>query len=177
MFKFSGTNATILNSQVNDPWGKSPFHVSTPTKKVTSFRAADGAVIALIDWDHSSPVMEFRGKKIKIKEWLPLKKDDKTSRTFVHEGKHYDWITREQTVYLEPSDRPGHHIAIWRDPTGVTELEVFQEALVTAGMLEACLLAVVLMQSGNSLGDGSSGSYYPSVGIAIGTVIGGLLSH
>lgn len=80
-------------------------------------------------------------------------------------------------LQLEPSDRPGHHIAIWRDPTGVTELEVFQEALVTAGMLEACLLAVVLMQSGNSLGDGSSGSYYPSVGIAIGTVIGGLLSH
>ncbi|THH17434.1 hypothetical protein EW146_g3375 [Bondarzewia mesenterica] len=176
VFKFSGTNKTILNSQVDDPYGKSPFSVSTPKKKVTTFRAVDGTVIAVIDWDHSSPVMEYRGNKIKIKEWLPLKKDDKSSRTFVHEGKHYDWNTRDQIVYLEPSDRPGHHVAIWRDPTGVAEVEVFQEALVIPGMLEACLLAVMLMQSGHSFGESSGGGGYPSIGIAIGTVIGSMIA-
>jgi len=173
-FKFSGNKTTILNSEVQDPHGKAPFVVSS-TKKHTTLRAADGNVIALIDWSHSSPVMDYRGSKVKLKEWFPINKE-KLGRILTHEGKKYDWITRNEVVYLEPLDRPGHSVAIWRDPTGITELEVFQDALVVPGMLEACVLCVVIMQSGRSLGDIAGGSGFPSFGIAVGTVIGGLLS-
>lgn len=62
-------NETILNCQVDDPFGRTPFTITTE-KKVTSFKASDGNPIARIEWDHSSPVMMYKGEKVKCREWL-----------------------------------------------------------------------------------------------------------
>lgn len=68
-FKFSGTKQTILNSQVMDPYGKVPFNVVSD-KKHTTVRASDGTTLAVVDWNHSTPVMHYGGKKLKCREWI-----------------------------------------------------------------------------------------------------------
>ncbi|KAI0265907.1 hypothetical protein BC834DRAFT_824458 [Gloeopeniophorella convolvens] len=170
IFKFTGDKKTILHSQVMDPYGKSPFTVVSD-KKHTTVRAADGTTLAAMDWDHSSPVMHYQGQKLRCKEWIPYHKETQ-SRTLTHAGKKYNWVTRNETSFLEPSDRPGFPVVIWRDPTGQVEVEAFQEALVVPGLLEAAIISVVIMQSGHPIGDvaGKGGS-----GINLGIILGGSL--
>ena len=57
---------------------------------------------------------------------------------------------------LIPTDRPGLAVARWKTESGSDELrlKIFQEALVEPGLLEAIVLSIVLLQSGNSFGDG-----------------------
>ena len=68
-FKFSGTKKTILNSQVMDPHGKVSFNVVSD-KKHTTVRASDGTTLAVVEWNHSIPVMQYGGKQLKCKEWI-----------------------------------------------------------------------------------------------------------
>jgi hypothetical protein len=58
---------------------------------------------------------------------------------------------------LIPANRPGLAVARWRVKSRTDELrlEIFQEALVESGLLEAIVLSVVLLRSGRSLGDSS----------------------
>ena len=79
-FKFSGTKQTILNSQVVDPYGKVPFNVVSD-KKHTTVCASDGTTLAVVDWDHSSPVMHYGGKKLQCREWIKL---DKSKKCVLH---------------------------------------------------------------------------------------------
>ena len=72
---------------------------------------------------------------------------------------------------LIPTDRPGLAVAKWQTESGSDELrlKIFQVALVEPGLLEAIVLSIVLLQSGNSFGDGlestisSSGPKYFTV--------------
>ncbi|KAI9434421.1 hypothetical protein H4582DRAFT_1977429 [Lactarius indigo] len=155
-FKFTGTKKTILNSQVTDPYGKVPFSVVSD-KKQTTVRASDGTTLAMVEWNHSAPIIHYGGKKLKCKEWI-VWNNSKKVRVLTHGGKEYHWVTRNETVYLEPADRPGFTILIWRDPTDVVEIEAFQESLVVPGLLEAAIIAVVIMQSGHKLGDQGGGN-------------------
>ena len=61
---------------------------------------------------------------------------------------------------LIPADRPGLTVARWRIDSRTDELglEIFQEAPVESGLLDAIVLSVVLLRSGNPLGD-SSGDF------------------
>lgn len=58
---------------------------------------------------------------------------------------------------LIPADRPGLAVAQWKvkHRTGELNLEVFQEVplVVQSGLLDAIVLSVVLLRSGQSLGD------------------------
>jgi hypothetical protein len=56
---------------------------------------------------------------------------------------------------LIPANRPGLSIAKWRisSQTDDLRLELFQEALVEWGLLEAIVLSLVLIRSGYCLGD------------------------
>ncbi|KAH8984231.1 hypothetical protein EDB92DRAFT_1803259 [Lactarius akahatsu] len=155
-FKFTGTKKTILNSQVMDPYGKVPFNVASD-KKTTTVRASDGTTLAVVEWNHSAPIMHHGGRKLRCKEWI-VWNNSKKVRVLTHAGKEYHWVTRNETVYLEPADRAGFAILIWRDPTDVVEIEAFQESLVIPGLLEAAIVAVVIMQSGHKLGDHGGGN-------------------
>jgi hypothetical protein len=128
-FKFSGTKQSILNSQVMDPYGKVPFIVGSD-KKHTTVRASDGTTLAMVDWNHSIPVMHYGGKKLKCREWIvwdnhkqcvlaaPTRSaaypsDASASffsfsaicrvRILNHAGKEYHWVTRNETVYVRIS--------------------------------------------------------------------------
>jgi hypothetical protein len=54
-----------------------------------------------------------------------------------------------------PANRAGLAFARWRiiSSSDDLDLEIFQEALVQAGLIEAIVLSFVLVQSGRSLGD------------------------
>jgi hypothetical protein len=51
---------------------------------------------------------------------------------------------------LESVDRPGHYILIASDPNGPVEVEAFQESLVVPGLLEAAMIGLVVMLTGQN---------------------------
>jgi hypothetical protein len=59
------------------------------------------------------------------------------------------------SLQLLPTNGPGLAVARWRIKSRSDDLrvEIFQEALVEPGLLEAIVLSVVLLQSGRSFGD------------------------
>ena len=73
---------------------------------------------------------------------------------------------------LIPANRPGLAVAKWRTKSGSDELrlKIFQEALAEPGLIEAIVLSIVLLQSGNSFGDclesmiSLAPKYYPASG-------------
>jgi hypothetical protein len=65
---------------------------------------------------------------------------------------------------LIPANRPSLAVAQWHINPRTDELilEIFEEAPVESGLLEAIVLSVVLLQSGRSLGDSSGHMISPS---------------
>jgi len=61
----------------------------------------------------------------------------------------------DKPLQLLPANRPGLAIARWRIKSRSDDLrlELFQDAVVEPGLLEAIILSVVLLRSGRSLGD------------------------
>jgi hypothetical protein len=56
---------------------------------------------------------------------------------------------------LIPANRPGLAVAKWRTESRADglRLQIFQEVLVEPGLIEAILLSIILLQSGQSFGD------------------------
>jgi len=118
----------------------------------------DNFEVATIDWDHSSPRMVFRGKKLKCKEWLTRagRPGPKTeSRIFFHGDSQFRWMHQPSRGFLIPANRSGLIVAKWHSETLADglRLQIFQEALVEPGLIEAIILSILLLQSGHSLGD------------------------
>jgi hypothetical protein len=65
--------------------------------------------------------------------------------------------TKIDSSQLIPADRPGLAVARWQVNAGTDDLilEIFQEAPIESGLLEAIVLSIVLLRSGRSLGDSS----------------------
>lgn len=78
-------------------------------------------------------------------------------------------------LQLIPANRPGLAVARWRvrSHSDNLDLEIFQEALVEPGLLEAIVLSVVLLRSGQSLGDTTEMSILNQVYTAYGSFSGG----
>ncbi|KAI0252028.1 hypothetical protein BJV78DRAFT_1282022 [Lactifluus subvellereus] len=107
------------------PVRQDPFHHRVGQEN-TTVRAADGTALAMIDWDHSSPVVHYLGKKLRCKEWIV-------------------WVDAKRC--LEPADLQGYPILIWRDPMGQVEVEAFQESLIIPGLLETAVIGVMIEQT------------------------------
>ena len=90
-FNFSGTRRTILNSQVMDSYGKVPFNVVSD-KKHTTVHTSNGITLAVVEWNHWTPVMHYGGKQLKCKEWIVLDK-----------SKRYVWLTHSAYPSLPTS--------------------------------------------------------------------------
>jgi hypothetical protein len=65
--------------------------------------------------------------------------------------------TKIDSSQLIPANRPGLEVARWvvNARTDDLILEIFQEAPIESGLLDAIVLSVVLLRSGHSLGDSS----------------------
>ncbi|KAN0133129.1 hypothetical protein V8E53_009159 [Lactarius tabidus] len=152
-------------------------------KKTTVRRAAVPALhpdsepnaardLARVGWDRSSPRVRFLADadgtelpkkskhKIKCKEWLPRARPDTQSRVLTVHGTRYTIAERKSANYLlGPKDNtdgsPLLPLARWRTvpDAQLQQLEVFDDACATPGLLDALVLALVVMQSGQPLGD------------------------
>ena len=70
--RIPGGASNILNSTVVNTAGQPLYSTLSDSKhtKLVSYR--DNVEVATIQWDHHSPRMAFRRKKMKCKEWLKL---------------------------------------------------------------------------------------------------------
>jgi hypothetical protein len=68
-------------------------------------------------------------------------------------------------LQLIPANRPGLAVARWRvrSHSDDLDLEIFQEALVEPGLLEAIFLSVVLLRSGQPLDDAAEAMGYSNL--------------
>ncbi|KAF8495570.1 hypothetical protein F5888DRAFT_565572 [Russula emetica] len=153
--KIPGGSSNISNSVVVSASGRSLYSISSNSKRTTLVSCRDNVEVATVDWDRSSPRMVFLRKKMKCKEWLPLAGPDTETRLLTHGDEQYTWVHRPTSGYLIPANRPGLAVARWRVKSRTDELrlEIFQEALVESGLLNAIVLSIVLIRSGRSLGD------------------------
>jgi hypothetical protein len=155
--KISSSGADILNAVVVrvDSDDRALYSISSDENRTTLLARRDSSKVATIDWDRSSPRMVFRGKKVKCKEWLPRTGPDTESRMFIHGDSQLTWMQQSNRGILIPANRPGLAVARWRTEsrTDGLRLQIFHEVLVEPGLLEAIVLSMILLQSGQSFGD------------------------
>jgi len=156
--KVSSSGAKIANAVVVDPAGRPLYTISSDSKHTKLLMHKDNTEVATIEWDCQSPRMIFRGRKLKCKEWLSRAGPDTESRIFVHGDSQFKWMQRPSQGILIPANRSGLAVARWRIKSRSDELrlQIFQEALVEPGLLEAIVFSIILLQSGHSLGDSES---------------------
>lgn len=134
-----------------------------------------GEDLARVGWDRASPRVRFladvdgteppqksKKYKVKCKEWLPRAGADTQSRVLTVHGARYTIRERKgATGYLfcskdnDANASPLLPLARWRTKpdTQSQQLEVFDDACATPGLLDALVLALVMLQSGQPLGD------------------------
>jgi len=132
--------------------------------------AAEDEELARFGWDRSSPRVRLgagdnkkRKRKVKCKEWLPLADagaaSDLQSRLLTLDGVRYTVTARKSGIgYLLRTDddtSPLLPLARWRTApdAGFQYLEVFDDACTIPGLFDAFVLALVVLQSGQPLGD------------------------
>ncbi|KAH9024020.1 hypothetical protein EDB83DRAFT_2679053 [Lactarius deliciosus] len=134
--------------------------------------------LARIGWDRSSPRVRFladvdgtelpkksKKHKMKCKEWLPRagRRHAVLSRVLTVHGTRYTITERKgANGYLlcskdDADASPLLPLARWRTMSGAQsqQLEVFDEACAAPGLLDALVLALIVVQSGQPLGDAS----------------------
>jgi len=154
--KIARGKSNIVNSVVVDAAGQSLYTISSNLKRTTVVACKNNVEVATVEWDRSSPRIVLRQKKLRCKEWLPLAGPQTESRILTHGDSQLTWAHRSSTCgHLIPANRPGLAVARWRirSHSDDLELEIFHEALVEPGLLEAIVLSVLLLRSGRSLGD------------------------
>jgi len=153
--KFSSSGVKIVNAVVVDPAGHSLYTISSDSKRTKLLSHSDNTEVATVEWNRSSPRMVFRGKKIKCKEWLAQAAPETESRKFVHGHSHFTWMQQSSRGFLIPTNQPGLAVAKWHTESRTDELhlQIFQEAIVEPGLIEAIVLSVILLQSGRPLND------------------------
>jgi len=157
--KIPNGSSNIVNSVVVDAVGRSLFSISSNSKRTTLVSCRNDLNVATIEWDRSSPRIVFGGKKVKCKDWLPRAGPETESRLLTHGDVRYTWMNQSTSGYLIPANRPGLAVVRWRlkSRTDEVSLEIFQEALVESGLLEAIVISLVLLRSGRPLGDSVEG--------------------
>jgi hypothetical protein len=169
--KISGSGPEILNAVVTDSTDRPLYSISSDESRTTLLMQKDSTGVATIDWDRSSPRMVFRGKKAKCKEWLLRAGPETESRMFTHGDSQLKWMQQSNRGFsqLIPANRPGLAVARWRTKSRADglRLQIFQEVFVEPGLLEAILLSIILLQSGQPFGDTlqASGPRYHGIGI------------
>ncbi|KAF8467537.1 hypothetical protein DFH94DRAFT_291133 [Russula ochroleuca] len=153
------------------------YRVSSSSNQTTLHSYRDNVEVANIRWDRSSPRMVFRRKKIKCKAWLPLTgtgpQKDSESRMFTLGDAQFTWTQGRSSGHLIPANRPGLPVAQWYIDLNLRSnkvvLEIFREPPTgfESDLLDAIVLSVVLLRSGQSLGDSpedillsNSGSFF-----------------
>ncbi|KAJ7122394.1 hypothetical protein C8R44DRAFT_622376 [Mycena epipterygia] len=153
-FFFTALKPTILNCNVvgqnTYPYFKITTDASMPG--YTAVKNADEKTIALVEWKER-PLVEIRDvfSKRRVSEWLVLS-PDASHRAMRFNGQQYIWAPKKSTICLYPAGTPTPELLarIFRGDDGTVSLELTTTA-VTAGLLETCVVATVLLQCGHTI--------------------------
>ncbi|KAJ6528274.1 hypothetical protein DFH09DRAFT_935328 [Mycena vulgaris] len=153
-FYFTAFKPTILNCTVlgrnTYPYFKITTDPSFPG--YSAIKNPDAKVIGLIEWK-DRPLVEIRDvfSKQRVSEWLALS-PDASHRVMKVSGQQYIWAPQKSTICLYPAgtETPELLARICRGDDGTVSLELTSTA-VTAGLLETCVVATVLLQCGHKI--------------------------
>ncbi|RDB19269.1 hypothetical protein Hypma_013517 [Hypsizygus marmoreus] len=153
-FLFVSFNPTILNCTVVGPQSQKYFDITTSSPNygaASIFRKANQA-FAIIEW-HQQPTLEIYGviSKQGAARWLELSHDQGYRSMQVH-GKWYAWVTRDRIISLfTVGPNPPELLARVTTEQDAAKLEITAQA-VQMGLLEASVVATVLLLSGRNFG-------------------------
>jgi len=130
-----------------------------------------GEELARLKWDRASPRVRFcpsddkkKRRKVKCKVWLPLASSSATSdlqsRILTLDGARYSITERKGGIGCllridDEATSPLLPLARWRTaPDSKSQcLDVFDDVCVIPGLFDAFVLALIVLQSGQPLGD------------------------
>jgi len=116
--KVSGGRSNIDNSVIVDAAGQSLFSIKSNSRQTILASCKNNVKIAEVKWNHMSPCMDFRGKKMTCEEWLPpvrpeteymhtpaIACDDSEcararSRLLTHGDAQFMWVDRSNSGYV-----------------------------------------------------------------------------
>ncbi|KAJ7586380.1 hypothetical protein C8J56DRAFT_1084776 [Mycena floridula] len=154
-FRFTSLSPSITNCTVVGPQSQPYFRVVTDAsskKGFTFFENAQGKIVGSITWrPYISVEVGDAVPKQKAKHWLSLSPDG-TFRTMECRGKKYTWVPQDQALclYTQGPMRPEFLARVSRGQDGQSNVEISASA-IHIGLMEACVVAVVLMQSGKPI--------------------------
>ncbi|KAF8519440.1 hypothetical protein JB92DRAFT_2002265 [Gautieria morchelliformis] len=108
-FRVTEPGKGILNSEVVDPWQRTGWTVSSPSKKETFIRNHAGDVVGRIEWHTwASSRLDFLGYHGKVKEFIP-RGQRKHTRVIQYDEVDYDVVEdRESGTIRVRRPRPPH---------------------------------------------------------------------
>ncbi|KAJ7626093.1 hypothetical protein FB45DRAFT_836333 [Roridomyces roridus] len=147
-FHFTAFNPTILNCTVV---GKNtvPYYkivTDDSMRGYTVVKNLEDKTIALVEWKQH-PLVEIR--KIVPKQRVG---ENPSHRRMTGSEQDYVWAPRKNAICLYPADTltPELLAQILLAPDGTVSLEITQAA-VSAGLVERCVLATLLLQCGRKI--------------------------
>ncbi|KAJ7627932.1 hypothetical protein DFH06DRAFT_1102831 [Mycena polygramma] len=150
-FRFACFKPTITNSTVTGPQSRVFFRATSPTPGFSVIYDASDDPIIIVEWAEH-PIVEVRGivSKRLASSWLALAQNG-SHRKMEARGKHFVWVAGGEYIFLYAAGvgQPQVYAQISRDANSVT-LELTTEA-VQIGLLEICVAATFLLQSGKSI--------------------------
>ncbi|KAF9225856.1 hypothetical protein BS17DRAFT_750268 [Gyrodon lividus] len=150
-FRFTSFNPTILNCKVIGPNNETYFRVVTDASMqgYTVLKNSQGSNIALVEWQ-THPEVEVRGVAAKqpVGQWLRLS-PDRSSRYMVCNRVGYSWAPSDRFLHLFIMDGSDWLARVSKTYDSVV-LELTHRAM-QLGLLDAAILATVLLQCGKSI--------------------------
>ncbi|THU75556.1 hypothetical protein K435DRAFT_706920 [Dendrothele bispora CBS 962.96] len=151
-FISDGCNFTV----VDPPKSKTYFWImdNTPTTGFMLFQNRDRKIFAVIEWRLSpGTVVEVRDvvKKQLVSSWLALSQD-RSYRHMTIGGRSFVWVPRDDYIglYSHGIANPELYAKVTKvDPSQVV-LDI-TSAAIRLGLLDPCVVAVVLLQSGRHI--------------------------
>ncbi|KDQ64070.1 hypothetical protein JAAARDRAFT_116910 [Jaapia argillacea MUCL 33604] len=151
-FAFTNFNPSILNCTFVNRSSQPIYSICTDTSPIfTVVKNPEGRSLALIEW-HTRPTVELRGVfgKQEARRWLAMSPDMR-SRTMTIGSTCYVWAPAGNFIclYATAPSAPQVLARIGKTPRMIT-LEMTQTAM-DLRLLEPCVVAAVLLQSGRNI--------------------------
>ncbi|KAF9058527.1 hypothetical protein BDP27DRAFT_1240773 [Rhodocollybia butyracea] len=149
-FYITSYDPDILSSKVIGPNQHRYLHIVTDPNnpRYTVFQNAHGKSVALVEWQ-SRPLVEIRDvmSKIPARDWLCLTPDARTMRI---QGVNYTWTPQGTYINMYSTDPAPVFLARISRGHGTIMLDLTNQA-IQLGLLNACLIATVVMQCGKNI--------------------------
>ncbi|KAI0729844.1 hypothetical protein C8Q72DRAFT_777261 [Fomitopsis betulina] len=152
LYKFTKCSTTILNCTIAGPNGRAVYRVATESgaPSSTMFKDNDNRNVAMVNWQPNASV-EIRGiaSRQPVRDWLRLS-TDQSKRVMTIGGIQYAWSPIEGFICLYKYQSAAPKVCARVGRAQDITLEMTQEAM-QLGLLEACLVATVLLTCGHNV--------------------------